>query len=271
MKKTFLFGAIAMAMGFGCAITNYSLITDNDIGGGAVNTNGKATIRQSSQVATTYPDGSDNLQWFVDQNQAGDRVLTTYNFFTTSGSPFRDDLYCSPDKTGCAVVTAQDPEVGDADIFDYSWNQNCTGSRSLSLLLSTSRYYGECGRANGDRMQKALSLVSQMTPETINGKTWLKGVLNSTNTTYILNNHNGASAAFAPAGDITVLFNGSQRRAQIGMQNPVTRQSLQAVRGWLTSHPGPYVTVNRVVNGVSMSNDMKILTTQMGRFIDAHY
>jgi hypothetical protein len=270
MKKLLLF-AVALTTGFGCAITNYSLITDNDIGGGAVNTQGKAYIRQSSQVATTYPDGSDNLMWFVDQNAAGDRVLTTYNFFTTNGFIFKDDIYCSPDKSGCAVLTAQDPETGDADIFDYTFNANCSGIRSLSLLLSTSRYYGECGRAGGDRMQKALSFVGQMTPETINGKTWLKGVLNSTNTTYILNNHNGSSAAFAPAGDVTVLVNGSQRRAEIGMQNPVLRQSLQQVRGWLTSHPGPYLTVNRVVNGVSVQNDMKILTAQMGRFIDAHY
>ena len=64
----------AAAMGFGCALTNYELITDNDFGG-TVNTNGKAYVRQFSQVATEWPDGVDNFIWFADQKANGDRTL----------------------------------------------------------------------------------------------------------------------------------------------------------------------------------------------------
>ena len=122
MKKLLTFGfgfafAVSMLMGFGCALTNYELITDNDQGqggakgkghghnngGGVVDTAGNAYVRQSSQAATTYPDGTDNLIWFVDQKKNGDRKLSTINYFTTQGSPFKDDLYCSPDWGGCTV------------------------------------------------------------------------------------------------------------------------------------------------------------------------
>lgn len=272
MKKLFLFGAtVALAMGFGCAITNYALITDNDVGG-TVNTNGKAYIRQSSQIATIQPDGTDNLMWFVDQKANGDRVLTTYNFHRSgSESPFKDDLYCSPDWTGCAVNTSQDPQTGDTSIFDYKANFNCSGARSLSLLISTSRYYGECGRAKADRMTTALSLANQMTPVQMNGSTWLKGTLDSTNATWVLDNHNGATAAFSPAGSINVFVNAPLRRVQIDMSNPVLRQSLLQVNSWLTSHPGPSLTVTRVINGISMSSQEKILTAALGVYIQEKY
>jgi hypothetical protein len=158
MRKLFYLGFCAvLAMGIGCAITNYDLITDNDQVykdnctfpncPATVNTNGKAHIIESSQVATIWDDGVDELFTNVDQKANGDRTLTTYNNFSTFDGPWwHDDFYCNPDWNGCAIWTAPDPQTGDVSLFDGQWNQNCLGSRSLFYLISTPRYYGECGR-----------------------------------------------------------------------------------------------------------------------------
>ena len=67
MKKLFYLGfCVMLSLGVGCAITNYELITDNDQvsngqGSGVVNTNGKAHIRESSQIGTI------RLAWYESQ------------------------------------------------------------------------------------------------------------------------------------------------------------------------------------------------------------
>jgi hypothetical protein len=272
MKKLLTFAAV-MALSLGCAVTNYSLITDNDVGG-TVGTNGKAYIKQSAQIAFQYPDGTDNLIWFVDQaTGSGNRTLYTIDFHRDypAQSPFKDDLYCSPDWSGCAIVTAPDPEVGDTSIFDNSQNQNCTGWRTLSLLTSTSRYYGECGRAKGDRIRTVLNLANQMTPVSVNGTTWLKGVVNSSNLTYIVDNNNGMTTSFSPGADVTLLVNAPHHQIQMDLQNPVIRQSLQRARTWLDAHPGPYQTITAVLNGETATGNVKVLTGPMGNFIEQHY
>jgi hypothetical protein len=151
MKKlSYLAFCLVLVAGFGCAITNYGIITDNDQvsngqGSGIVNTAGKAHLFESSQIATIWPDGTDELFAAIDQKSDGSSTITTYNNFSTGTDPiFHDDLYCNTAWTGCAIWTASAND-GNPDIFDGTWNQNCLGSRSLSLLLSTGRYYGECG------------------------------------------------------------------------------------------------------------------------------
>lgn len=251
MKKLFVFGfAAAAAMGFGCAVTNYDLITDNDQGG-VVNTNGKAYIRQSSQVATNWPDGNDNLVWFVDQKANGDRTLTTYNYATSAtGDPFKDDLYCSPDWNGCAIVTADDPQVGDVDDFDYRANVNCTGYRSLSVLVSTTRYYGECGRAAAtDRNMRMIGLANQMTPVAYKGATWLRSNLNALNTSIRFDNNNGSVYALPMTSQIGVMANFAQRRMILDLTNPNNRNLAQSAINWNKAHPGPSVTATITVEG----------------------
>jgi hypothetical protein len=251
MRKIFVFCfAIAAAMGFGCAITNYELIVDEDQGG-VVNTNGKAYIRQFSQVATTWPDGNDNLLWFVDQKANGDRTLTTYNYATSvTGDPFMDDLYCSPEWNGCALATADDPETGDVDDFDYRLNANCSGFRSLSLLVSTTRYYGECGRsAVTDRTMRMIGLASQMTPVQYNGATWLRTNLTARNTSIVLNNNNGSAFALPMTSQIGVTANFAQRRMILDLSNPNNRNLAQSAINWNNAHPGPNVTATISVEG----------------------
>jgi hypothetical protein len=259
MRKLFIFGfAAAVAMGFGCAITNYELITDNDQGG-VVNTNGKAYII-STQVATIWPDGTDNLIWFVDQKANGDRTLTTYNYASTEDNPYMDNRYCSPDWNGCAIATASDPEVGDVDDFDYRGNANCSGYRSLSYLVSTTRYYGECGRTSvKDRTMKLLGLANEMTPVQYKGATWLRTNLNAMNTSIVLNNNNGSAFAVPMTSQIGLTMNLAQHKMILDMSNPNNRSLLQSAANWNKAHPGPYVDATITVNGVP--NTFKVKAT----------
>lgn len=254
-----MFGfAAAVALGFGCAITNYELITDNDQGG-VVDTRGKAYIRQSSQVATTWPDGNDNLIWYVDQRCNGDRRLTTYNYKTSATEdPFKDDLYCSPDWNRCAVVTANDPETGDVDDFDYHANEHCSGFRSLSLLVSTSRYYGECGRtAVTDRTMRMIGLANEMSPVTYNGATWLRMNLSALNTSMVLNNNNGSVYALPMSSQVGVMANFAQRRLILDLTNPNNRNLAQSAINWNAAHPGSHVTATLTISGQPTTFNVK--------------
>ena len=152
------FGVLFLCVGIlGCAQTDYGIITDNDQLRGSypadtiVNTNGKALYGKSF-VATLYPDGNDQLFSMIDQKGDGTATITTYNNFSTGdGAIFKDDLYCNPDWNGCAIFTA--PDDNDENLFDGRMNANCSGARSLSFLISTERYYSECGRmALGDKV-----------------------------------------------------------------------------------------------------------------------
>jgi hypothetical protein len=179
MRKLLYLGfCLVLSMGVGCAITDYETITDNTQfvnsffkdkdfekgkapeDGFIVDTDGKAHIIESSQVATIWSDGTDELLVFVDQAANGDRVLYTYNnFATVDQSTFHDDLFCNPDWSGCAVWTARD--AGDCDPagggcwanfqFDGVADVNCLGIRSLSVLAATTRYVGECGNEIFDK------------------------------------------------------------------------------------------------------------------------
>ena len=247
----------AAAMGFGCALTNYELITDNDVGG-TVNTNGKAYVRQFAQFATEWPDGVDNFIWFADQRANGDRTLTTYNWETTIDNLFKDDLYCSPEWNGCALVTANDPEVGDVNDFDYAYNPNCSGFRSLAFLVSTTRYYGECGRiAAGDRSVKLIQLANEMKPVTINGATWLRSNLNALNTSIVVDNKNGSAFAVPMTGQVGLSFNLAKKRMILDMTNPNNRNVLQSFLNWNRAHPGPSVDATITINGVASSFHVK--------------
>jgi hypothetical protein len=105
MRKLFYLGfCLALAMGFGCAITDYELMTHywtNEI----INTNGKAHIAFDQGIAS-----GDGTNWhifysMVDQKAGGDRVITTYDEVSTyaDGPAWLDYFYCTPDRNGCAI------------------------------------------------------------------------------------------------------------------------------------------------------------------------
>lgn len=256
MKKVFYLAFCAvLSLGVGCALTNYALITDNDQvsngqGTGVVNTNGKALVKQSSQVATLWPDGADNSVWFVDQGASGDRVLTTYNNFSSAYPIFSDDLYCSPDRQGCAMITAQDPEIGDADIFDYSWNSNCSGSRSLSVLLSTSRYYGECGRAVPS-LNDRLSMLYQGRATSKWGLAGLRWDMTPANSTVVLDNLAGNRTLIPMTGAMSLVVVGNgMHNAILDASNPALKAMGDYAANWAQNYSSHQNQISFTYNGI---------------------
>jgi hypothetical protein len=164
MKKLLLIAVLAV-ISLGCAVTDYPVIFDTR----GADANGVMTGQYdlafiiTSQVATIWDDGSDELFTLVSQDWKGDQWLKTYNNFDPSGLiNFLDQTYCDPtfDSSYCAISTAWNPDLPNAYVhgdqgagynnvdnpFDYVLDLNCNGARSLSLLVSyTSRYFGECG------------------------------------------------------------------------------------------------------------------------------
>lgn len=262
MRKLFYLGfCLVLAMGVGCAITDYELMSDS-YSGEIINTNGKADIIPSSQVATIWPDGADNLFSMVDQKADGDRTITTYNFFTTDGTYFFDTTYCSPDWTGCAIWTAPDPEVGDVDSFDGAWNQNCAGSRSLGYLVATTRYYGECGRASmsvQERMQlfDAGTLLDDFT---------LAYNLNAGNTSLFFDNNSGVKSLIPFLGNIGVELNiRGNREMTIRVDNPLFSNTMNAAADWVDTYGTGMTTVTLSFNGIEKNFSTKILSDSMRR------
>ncbi len=163
MKKLLLIALLA-AFSLGCAITDYPVIFDTrgaDADGVMTGQYDLAYL-VTSQVATIWDDGSDELFTLVSQDWKGDQWLKTYNNFDPSGLiNFLDQTYCDPtfDSSFCAIATAWNPDLPNAyphgdqgagynnvdDPFDYVLDLNCNGARSLSLLVSYTSRYGECG------------------------------------------------------------------------------------------------------------------------------
>lgn len=261
MKKLFYLAFCAvLSLGVGCALTDYDLITDNDQvsngqGTGVVNTNGKAYVKQSSQVATLWPDGADNYTWFVDQSAGGDRVLTTYNNFSTAYPIFADDLYCSPDRQGCAITTADDPQSGDADPFDYRLNLNCNGVRSLSILLGTTRYYGECGRSIAS-LNDRMSMLFQGRATSKWGLAGLAWDMTPANSTFVLDNMAGnrSLVPMTGAASMTVVGNG-MRNGVIDATNPALKAMGDYAANWAQNFSSHRNQVVFTYNGIEFKKE----------------
>ena len=257
MKKVLYLGfCLVLAMGVGCAISNYDLITDNDQvsngqGSGVVNTNGKAKI-MSGTVATIWSDGTDEMFTMVDQKANGDRTLTTYDNFSTAAEPtFLDDLYCNPDWQGCAVVTAPDPEVGDVDPFDFTYNSNCPGWRSMSYVLSTTRYYGECGRARMN-LSDRMSMLNMGRITTIVGKEGLLYDMNRNSLSLTVNNNAGVSMSLPITGDYSMFMTDTGRRQiSLNMTNPLGANVGRAFADYLRTYGTSQTDVTISYNGIS--------------------
>jgi hypothetical protein len=233
MRKLFYLGfCLVLVMGVGCAITDYTLITDNDqvkqgAGNATVNTNGKAHIR-SYQIATLWGTDNDELINFVDQKSNGDRTMTTYNNFSTSfvDPTFHDDLYCNPDWQGCAIWTAHDPPGYGYyyAAYDGVWNQNCSGSRSIYLLAGTERggiyNYGECGR--GGFAQK-LAILNMGQAGSMAGMDGLWFNFNRNNTTVTVNGH------LIPVVDTNAFVDPISRIAAFDMSHPLMATTLRSI------------------------------------------
>ena len=148
MKKLLLSALVLALAAAGCAVTDYPVITD-DRGSysGIIRTGHKAYVVPTSQIATIWDDGSDELFSMVYQNQYGDQKLYTFNNFDPTASVlFLDQTYCDWRYDGCEIARAWNPANANIDDpFDYEFFPDCSGPRSLSLLISQSSRLAECG------------------------------------------------------------------------------------------------------------------------------
>lgn len=294
MKKLLYLGfCLVLSMGVGCAITDYETITDNtqfvnalfsdkDIAQGkapedgfTVDTNGQAHIIETSQIATIWPDGTDELLVFVDQAANGDRALNTYNNFNTADqSTFHDDLFCNPDWAGCAVWAANDSgtlaAAGGGGFgnpqFDGVGDENCLGFRSLSLLAATSRYGGECGNVIfGDTDSDDGAGDGYANPSIADRVAWLNmgvvGEYGGLNGLYFDVNHNNvtinAGGNILPVADGLAFWNPDRRFGMVDLRNPLNQHTVRAFGDAFS--PGDVFDLSVTYNGVRLERGVKYI------------
>jgi len=239
MKKL-LFGAILLALvAAGCAITDYPVITDTrgDYSG-VIRTGHKAYIIPSGSVASIYPDGSDELFSLVYQNQYGDQKIYTFNNFDPTGAVnFMDQTYCDWRYDGCEITRSWNPANSTVDsTFDYEFFPDCSGARSLSLLLSmSSRYYGECGdRAFAANKQAVAAEFANLATTSWRGGNAYIIPIDASNTTVTLSSNSGANASLPIYGSFNAFVN-DKMQIMLPM-TPNMRHELQFLSNWASQN-----------------------------------
>lgn len=264
MKKL-LYGVFALAMiaSLGCAITNYPFVTDARGGyTGLIRTAHKAYIVPTSQVATTYADGSDELFSMVYQNQYGDQALYTFNNFDPTGAVnFLDQTYCDWQYEGCEVVRAWNPRQND-DAFDYEFFTDCSGARSLSLLLDQGTRFGECGDSMFAADKQALmGMFADLDTTTWRGEAAYVLPISAANTTATLTSAAGVSENIPVFGSVTGFIN---EKLQVAFpMTPNVRHQINYLRGWVAEN-GQSATLDLNYAGVSASMQVNFRADGLG-------
>jgi hypothetical protein len=178
----------AVLLSLGCAITNYPVIFDTRGPWEDAVLDGQydqAYVIPTGQIATIYSDGSDELFTLVAQDWKGDQWLYTYNNFDPSAAiNFLDQTYCDPNhQEDCWITKAWNPDFPDAypwngqdssydydDPFDYVFDADCKGFRSLSFLVNYTFRVGECGSSLMADRQNAAFEFSLLEKTTFRGQ-----------------------------------------------------------------------------------------------------
>ncbi|MDQ7005936.1 MAG: hypothetical protein Q9Q40_01750 [Acidobacteriota bacterium] len=208
MKKMMIYGLLSLLLltSLGCAITNYAVITDDRADfSGVIRTGHKAYVTPSSQIATIYSDGSDELFTMVYQNQYADRKLYTFNNFDPTASVlFLDQTYCDWRYEGCEITRAWDPHQ-DAldDPFDFEFFGDCSGARSLSLLVSQDSRLGECGDRIFADLQGLAGEFADLPVTHFRGEAAYVIPVNSGNTAVSISTPDGVTASVPLYGQFT--------------------------------------------------------------------
>jgi hypothetical protein len=261
MKKL-LFGALVLAMiAAGCAVTDYPVITDTrgDFSG-VIRTGHKAYTQPTSSVATIYADGSDELFTMVYQNQYGDQKLYTFNNFDPTGSVnFLDQTYCDWRYDGCEIARAWNPANAAVDSqFDYEFFPDCSGARSLSLLVSDSSRIGECGDAAFNASKQALAgEFANLATTSWRGGTAYVIPMDSSNTNVTLTSVAGATQNLPLYGSFNAFIN-DKMQLMVPM-TPNMRHELQFLSNWSTQN-GKRTTISVTYGSLSGSYNLALAT-----------
>ena len=256
MKKLF-YGAlsVALAASLGCAITDYPVIED-DRGGysGVIRTAHKAYVVPSGQVATIYADGSDELFSMVYQNQYGDQSLYTFNNFDPTGAvSFLDQTYCDWQYQGCEITRAWNPTQND-DPFDYEFFADCSGARSLSLLVDYASRIGECGDNIFRREPQSVArLFANLQPTTWHGENAYVVPIAPNNFWMTLTAPDGTVSSVPIYGRYTMFLND---RYQLAIpMTPNALHQLNWMNQWVSEH-GTKATMWIAYEGVTGTIDV---------------
>jgi hypothetical protein len=253
-KLSYLGFCLVLALGVGCAVTDYPVITDNDQlgpggaqpGGFIVNTNGKAHIIEQTSAAWLYGDGHhEEGIAFVDQNSAGDQTITNYiNFSLPGDATFHDDTYCNPDWNGCAFWTADNPVTGDVNVFDGTHNLACfQGRAGWGVKVSASRS-AECGRTDMN-LADQINFYAMGQLGNHEGMEGLFYILNrQTSNAWI----NGQAFSFPST---SVFLSPGSRRAVISLDSPVWSSTMRRLDALVGQDP---FSLRLDYNGISVFN-----------------
>ncbi len=250
---------LALLTSLGCAITNYSVITDTrgDYSG-VIRTMHKAYIIPTSQVAKVYADGSDCLFTMVYQNQYADRTLYTFNNFDpTATVKFLDQTYCDWRYEGCEIVRARDPHQDWLDNkFDHEFFKDCSGARSLSILLDQKKRLGECGDRIFSDLQDLSAEFAELPTTSFRGETVYVVPMNSGNTSITL-----TSGDVATNMPIYGQFTGFLTE-ELQLVVPMT-PNMKLQLGWLANHTnanGEAAHVEITYGSLNGAVDLHLLT-----------
>lgn len=226
-----------LPVALGCYITDYPVISDSrgDFSG-IIRTGHPAYIKQE-QVATIWDDGSDMTFSLVSQNRYGDQKIYTYNNFDpTAEVIFLDDTYCDWRFDGCPVMTAWNPhDPADDAAWDYQLDSNCSGFRSLCMLLMYSSRLGECGdHGLFWKTQAAAFEFANLAPTQWRGNQAYLMPIHQDNTHIVLTEPGGAATEAPIFGAVNALVTENLNVAV--PMTPSTRYNLAWLREWVAAH-----------------------------------
>ena len=266
----------AVVLSLGCAITNYPVIFDTagpDADQVLDHGYEMAYIKPDGDVALIYDDGSDNLYTLVSQTWEGDQWLKTYNNFDASASIFfLDQTYCDPNRqTDCAVWVAWNPDLPDNyphgassgsgnvtdDPFDGTFNEDCSGARSLSLLVSMTSRIGECGSGLWADKQALAFEFANLDTVTFRGREVYELPVDSSVASFEVVGEDGASTQ-APIYGRFVGYVDNQFRVAVPV-TPNAKYQLRWAKNWVENH-GNFAEINVTYGSLNANFKVKVTT-----------
>ncbi|ANM31877.1 hypothetical protein ABI59_23410 [Acidobacteria bacterium Mor1] len=249
-----------LVAGAGCHISDYSLITDNNqtnVGGGPGeirDTRGQAKLVHSSQWAYLMADGAHEALNYVRQNADGSQTLTSHDNLSVEGdATFSDDLYCSPEREGCATRRSfdKDPTDRDEDPFNTRVLFECPAANTLCMSLSTYRYYGECGRTGTLSLQDKLSLWNMGTLVQVGGVEALHYQVDRSNLSIVLENDEGLRTPLQISGEIESWTRmGGAARGIVDSSHPLIGVVARSYAAWVQQHGTKATTITGCYQGI---------------------
>lgn len=247
MRKLGLAAFLAAAvLSFGCALTDYPVIFDSrGADGNAVLQSfyDKAYVLPTSQVATIWNDGSDELYTEVTQDWKGDQYLYTFNNFDpTSTVLMLDQTYCDPlRQSNCAVITSWNPDTSADNPFDYALDTTCSGARSISLLLQQSERIGECGSGLWADKQGLAYQFSTLEKVNFRGTDYYHLPIDGSVASFGVTGQDGAQTTMPVFGRFNAYLD--HRLRTVIPMTPNTRYQLNWLNNWVAAH-GNQVSVD---------------------------